>query len=118
MKASVIKERIMAQTAAELEAMIPKAIEYGAHDLKVMGAAMLQMLGPEAYDKVDKSGVDLLTHGQLMAVAFYELGKVARAFGSLLQGEIPKSDTSFDGRIYWIMFDQLIETGEWRVERD
>jgi hypothetical protein len=109
----------MRQTETELDMMIPRAIQYGAADLKVMGGAMLQLLSPEAFDKISQaSDNDIFAHGQLMAVAFYELGKVARAFGSLMQGELPAPDTAFDGRIYWIMFDTIIRTGEWRVEPD
>lgn len=95
-----------AKVAAEDAARtIPKVIEYGSADLKVMGAALQAMIprGEELPARV----------GQEAAVAFYLLGKVARMFGAYAQGQAPTDDTWLDARIYAMMGHRIRERGEW-----
>lgn len=115
-----IRDTWHARSDAETETAIAKGLEYGSIDLKIMGGAMLQLLGPEAWDRVvdladDANGYDQETHGQLMAIAFYELGKVARLWGALVDGRVPSTDTLADIRVYAHMANTIIETGEWHV---
>jgi hypothetical protein len=60
-------------TKDEIESMLPKVIEYGANDLKVMGDAML-LLRPDLVGKI---------HPEELAISFYALGKMARIVGTL-----------------------------------
>jgi hypothetical protein len=97
--------------AADIKTTAPKAVEYGAADLAVMGAAMEHLIpagpirdaGPEA----------LKAAGMEMAVAFYALGKVARLFGAYEQGRMPSDDTWFDLAIYTGMARKIRATGGW-----
>ncbi len=87
----------------EVEATIPKAVEYSSSDLEVMGAAMEAMGVPEG------SGVEA-------AIAFYALGKVARAVGALASGQRPSDDTWFDIGVYARMAQRVRAAGAWPGE--
>lgn len=78
-----------AETKAELESVIPKAIEYGSADLKVIGYALSQMIGEPKGVTPDELGI-----------AFYVLGKVARLVGGYADGRKPSDDTWHDIAIY------------------
>jgi hypothetical protein len=58
------------ETRNELDSVIPKALEYGSADLKVIGFALSQMIGEPKDVTNDELGI-----------AFYVLGKVARLVG-------------------------------------
>lgn len=88
----------------EIAAVVPKAVQYGAADLAVMGKAM-EMLLPE-----DKRHPTL---GLEMACAFYALGKVARAFGAYEQGEPASDDDWHDLGVYCRMVQKVRRTGRW-----
>lgn len=77
------------ETKNELNSVLPKAIEYGSADLKVIGFALSQMIG-------EPKGV---THDEL-GIAFYVLGKVARLVGGYADGRLPSDDTWHDIAIY------------------
>lgn len=102
------------KTWEEMKMAAAKAEEYGSVDLKIMGAAMIMFLDPDTRGEID----DEITHGQLMAVAFYQLGKVARVWSALIEGKQPGPDTQRDIRVYSQMFDVIQKEGEWRVEPD
>lgn len=75
----------------DADLFVSKSGEYGSVDLEIMGAAMeLQGVAP-------KGG------GQLAAIMFYALGKVARAISALDQGRWPSEDTLKDLTIYAMM---------------
>lgn len=88
----------------EVNAVIPKAVEYGASDLDVMAAAMVLLLPEPMRDR--RVGLE-------MAVAFYALGKVARLFGAFEQGKLPSDDTWHDLGVYCRMAQRIRETGAW-----
>lgn len=90
------------ETKNELESVLPKAIEYGSADLKVIGFALSQMIG-------EPKGV---THDEL-GIAFYVLGKVARLVGGYADGRLPSDDTWHDIAIYTKMAQYAREHGGW-----
>lgn len=87
----------------------PKAAEYGAADLAIMGKAMeslfpnLEAMPAEEREKV----------GLEMAVAFYALGKIARLFGAYQQGRLPGDDSWFDLTVYSLMARRIRSVGYW-----
>jgi hypothetical protein len=90
------------ETKSELDSVIPKAVEYGSADLKVIGFALSQMIG-------EPKGV---THDEL-GIAFYVLGKVARLVGGYADGRLPSDDTWHDIAIYTKMAQYAREQGGW-----
>ena len=90
------------ETKFELDSVLPKAIEYGSADLKVIGFALSQMIG-------EPKGV---TNDEL-GIAFYVLGKVARLIGGYADGRSPSSDTWHDIAIYTKMAQYARENGGW-----
>lgn len=95
----------------EIMRTVPKSIEYGSADLKLMGDAMLLLLPQmaEGLTVEERSQV-----GQELGIAFYVLGKVARLFGAYEQGRLPSDDTWFDLGIYPKMVRRIREVGEWK----
>jgi hypothetical protein len=87
----------------------PKAAEYGASDLAIMGKAMeglypnIDQLPPEEREKI----------GLEMATAFYVLGKAARLFGAYEQGRLPNDDSWFDLTVYSMMARRIRDVGYW-----
>ncbi len=90
------------ETRSELDSVIPKALEYGSADLKVIGFALSQMIG-------EPKGV---TNDEL-GIAFYVLGKVARLVGGYADGRAPSDDTWHDIAIYTKMAQYARFHGEW-----
>jgi len=93
-----------------IERTAPKAAQYGAADLDLMGQAMesqyaeaIKWMTPE----------ERKTFGRYAACAFYALGKVARIQGALERGELPHSDSEFDLEVYAVMMTCIRQTGRW-----
>jgi hypothetical protein len=82
----------------EIAATIPKMREYSSSDLQVMGTAL---------DSEDTQ------RGMEAAIAFYVLGKIARAVGALQEGRAPSDDTWFDISVYAKMAMRVRERGRW-----
>lgn len=87
----------------ELPGTLEKAELYGSADLEIMADAMGKMMP------------HLQTDAQRLqaAIAFYLLGKVARAMGALRDGREPTADTWYDAHIYSMMALKIQETGHW-----
>jgi hypothetical protein len=95
------------RTAAEdIEPMLGKLGEYGSADLKLMGVAMQCLAAAPAQEITLEEGIE-------RAIAFYELGKVARLFGAFEIGITPSPDTLHDGTVYSMMLRRVRETGNW-----
>ena len=90
------------ETRSELDSVIPKAMEYGSADLKVIGFALSQMIGEPKDVTNDELGI-----------AFYVLGKVARLVGGYADGRKPSDDTWHDIAIYTKMAQFARYKGEW-----
>lgn len=91
----------LAQADGEIAAMVPKAVEYSAVDLEIMGAAMEAMGAAGEGDGVEA------------AIAFYALGKLSRIAGALAEGRTPNRDSWFDLGVYARMAQRVIEVGSW-----
>jgi hypothetical protein len=91
-----------AETDKEIESVVPKAIEYGSADLKVIGFALSQMIGEPKDVTNDELGI-----------AFYVLGKVARLVGAYADGRQPSDDTWHDIAIYTKMAQFAREHNGW-----
>lgn len=102
--AKVLTDWWLQQARVECERTVPKAVEYGAADLEVMGTAMLHLIPRDLRSR--QKGLE-------MALAFYALGKVARLFGAFERGELPSEDTWFDLGVYCRMAERVRQTGEW-----
>lgn len=90
------------ETRGELESVIPKALEYGSADLKVIGYALKQMIGTPKDVTEEELGI-----------AFYVLGKVARLVGAYADGRKPSDDTWHDIAIYTKMAQYSRKHGTW-----
>lgn len=96
-----------ADAAREAETVVPKAIEYGAGDLKLMGEGLALMYGPVHMQHLEAQGVTV----EELACAFYLLGKIARACSAYADGRRPHDDTFHDAAIYARMIKRLRVSG-------
>lgn len=100
-----------AKTAmADAEKTVPKAVEYGAADLDVMGQFMVALIRDKFIGADEK---ELMQVGREMATAFYLMGKLGRMVGAYQQGMRPSDDTLFDTSVYSMMLRRIRETGTW-----
>jgi hypothetical protein len=84
----------------DLQKLLPKAREYGAADIRIMGFAMQELLS-----------LKTLELGEEAAIAFYLLGKIARLFGAYEKGEASSDDTWHDITVYSLMGRRIRENG-------
>lgn len=90
----------------DIDAMVPKAIEYGGGDLTLMadGMRLLQeMSGRKVERPVQREA----------AIAFYALGKIARILSALAEGRLPGEDSWYDLQIYAVMAQYERQVGPW-----
>lgn len=90
-------------TDEEIRSMIPKVIEYGSHDLDIIGDIML-MMRPELRGKIQPAE---------LGVAFYALGKIARIMGAYADGAAPSDDSWHDLAIYARMAQRVRNAEGW-----
>ncbi|CAB4215020.1 hypothetical protein UFOVP1616_33 [uncultured Caudovirales phage] len=87
----------------ELADVLPKAVEYGSTDLKVIGFALRQAIGKTNEEVTDEE----------LGIAFYMLGKSARLIGAYSDGRKPSDDTWDDISIYAKMAQFARAHGFW-----
>jgi hypothetical protein len=93
--------------AALQEQTVRKAGEYGALDLKVMGASLAEVLS-------ELGGDDAPPAAKLQAaIAFYLLGKVSRVISALAEGKPAPTDSWLDAQVYSMMGSYVQEHGQW-----
>lgn len=97
-------------TEEDIKATLPKATEYGASDLDLMGQGV-RMLQGDVWDGGDAGEARAV--GQELAVLFYLQGKIARALSAASQGQRCSVDTITDIRVYAVMLAKIRETGSW-----
>lgn len=92
------------------DAVVPKAIEYSAVDLEIIGRGLMAF-NPglwAAAPEEDRSEI-----AAEMATTFYTLGKVARAIGAFSEGRRPSDDTWHDVTVYSMMARRIRSAGRW-----
>lgn len=87
----------------EIEAVVPKAVEYGPHSMITVGRAMAQ-LGGRNVD--DEEAIEL-------ACMLYIYGKVGRWLDAATSGRRPSGDTIYDIKIYAKMAERNRDVGGW-----
>jgi adenylosuccinate synthase len=93
----------MRQAAEEADSLIPKSVEYGAHDLEEMGRAV---------SWISKRGMTKAEQAEF-GIYWYALGKMARWGSAIEQGRQVSDDTLLDLGIYARMAQRVREAGEW-----
>jgi hypothetical protein len=88
----------------------PKAAEYGAADLDLMGKNMEVVFSTQLRG-TDRDFAEQF--GRYAACAFYLQGKIARIFGALERGVLPNPDSEFDTEVYAVMLTRIREFGRW-----
>lgn len=91
------------RTQDDVEAVVPKAIEYGSRDLVEMGRQLARVRGLEVTDA--EAAED--------ACWFYTLGKMGRWNAALERGDRVSDDTLHDIQMYIRMVQRIRETGAW-----
>lgn len=84
----------------DVEKFAPKLAEYGSHDLLIVGAGLLPTHGGDAPLQLEAG------------VAFYALGKAARAVEALREGRTASPDTWLDLVTYGMMARRIQATGK------
>lgn len=93
-----------ARCEEEIEAVVPKAVEYGANSMIEVGRSMLRIAG-----RTD------VTDGEAIEVAcmFYLSGKLGRWIDAVAAGKRPSDDTVYDMGIYIKMAQRARDVGTW-----
>lgn len=87
----------------DLEATIPKAVEYGSESMVEYGRTLARVAGRKVSD----------AEALEWAIYAYLVGKVGRWTAALQRGEKVSEDTLFDMEIYVKMARKVRETGTW-----
>jgi len=87
-------------------AVLPKAAEYSADDLRVLGRELLELTGRDVTE---------MSRGELEQVGcyFYLQGKMARWHGAIVEGRAVSLDTLVDISIYTQMVRRIYDAGSW-----
>ncbi len=99
---------------SDIARMAPKAHEYSAYDLVLIGRSLGDMVGQS--DLINNgwgdSGFGDAAAAEI-ACWVYILGKVGRAIGAIKEGRLPSEDTAEDVRIYATMVARIKDVGAW-----
>ena len=91
----------------EVEAVVPKALEYGSTDLAEIGRQLQKAMDPDLADRLDPGQVLEL------GIYFYVIGKVARWTDAIRRGESVSDDTIHDIAVYCRMVQRVRAAGGW-----
>ncbi len=92
------------QADADLAMLLPKAVEYSAHDLRMTGHVLADMVGIAPVS--DAFAAEL-------ACATYLMSKVTRILGAYKEGRLPTIDSIVDARVYATMMARIRDKGSW-----
>lgn len=102
------------QAHTEINALIPKAIEYGGTerslDLIAIGRAMVDAGFPVPEFENDQAESEFLSE---LGIYFYMVGKMGRWGAALRQGNFVADDTIYDLGIYARMVQRIRDAGGW-----
>lgn len=93
----------MGKATDEVMAVVPKAVEYGATDLRDMGRVMAEMAGRVISDE----------EATELGIYFYALGKMSRWSDAIKRGERVSDDTLHDLGVYVRMVQRTRDAGGW-----
>lgn len=91
-------------TQADIDRVVPKAVEYGSTDLSEIGRTMGQIMGREGLSHEEATEI---------GIYFYMVGKMARWTDAVKNGRRPSRDTIFDMKIYATMAERNLDVGGW-----
>ena len=98
-----LKDWWLETAAHEVQAVAPKAVEYGSRDLIEMGRTLLRVAGREVTDEEAAEA----------GVWFYVVGKIARWTAAMERGDRVSDDTLLDIGTYVKMAQRLRAVGSW-----
>jgi hypothetical protein len=87
----------------EIEATVPKAVEYSSTDLADIGHVLARTAGRKVSNE----------EAAELGVFFYLQGKLSRWAGAIAQGKRPSDDTIFDIGVYCRMAQRIRYSGNW-----
>lgn len=97
----------------DLARVLPKAREYSAYDMVLIGKATADLVGfAPVYRGPYEEDIEEGVYAEI-GCWFYILGKVGRAIGAIKEGRLPSEDTAMDTRIYATMISRIKQCGEW-----
>jgi hypothetical protein len=88
---------------SDLEMLLPKAVEYSAHDLRMTGHIMADLMDIKVDDAFAAE----------LACAVYLMSKVTRILGAYKDGRLPAIDSITDARVYATMMARIRDRGGW-----
>lgn len=88
----------------DLQMLIPKAATYSAHDIRLTGHVIADMVLSEQVSDAFASE---------LACAVYLMSKVTRLLGAYKEGRLPTEDSITDARVYATMIARIRATGAW-----
>lgn len=97
------------RAADEIEATVPKAVEYSSTDLHDMGRDLAETMGMD----VPSMSVGELTE---LGIYAYMLGKFSRWKGAIKDGRRVSDDTLLDIGVYVRMVQRVRDVGSWPGE--
>lgn len=97
----------------EINAVVAKAVEYGATDLRDLGWQVLEMADRrrKLVDGDDSLGAD--AYATEVGIAFYAMGKLARIAAAIKEGRQPSYDSWHDLGVYARMAQRVHQVGAW-----
>lgn len=93
----------MDKAAQETSAVVPKAVEYGATDLRDIGKDLADCMGREVTDE----------EATELGIFFYLRGKLSRWVDAVKRGDRPSDDTIYDIGVYCRMAQRNRDAGGW-----
>lgn len=98
---------------SDIAKTLPKAQDYSAYDLELIGRSTVEMFTAAAeHLPWERTGTDPAVYAEI-GCWWYLLGKIGRAIGAIREGRLPSDDTCADARIYATMIARIRWAGAW-----
>lgn len=102
--AETLQDWWLEQARQEVEAVAPKAVEYGSTDLAEIGRTMGLL-----FNRTNLSNEEATEIG----IYFYVVGKIARWTSAIKEGRRVSADTIYDAKVYLTMQQRNRAVGGW-----